>query len=66
MAQRSKALQWGLDGRNVLVTSVAGQAHARRRGRQMYGVSSDTLVWLVSGLREQCFKKQHGLTGLCF
>ena len=32
-------------------------------GRQLYGVSSDTLVRLASGLSEQCVKKQCGLAG---
>jgi dienelactone hydrolase len=35
-------------------------------GRQLYSVSSDTLVRLASGLSEQCVKKQCGLAGLCF
>ncbi|CDQ70338.1 unnamed protein product [Oncorhynchus mykiss] len=34
--------------------------------RQVYGVSSDTLVWLASGLSEQFVKKQCGLAGSCF
>uniref|UniRef100_A0A4W5NMC8 Heteroous nuclear ribonucleoprotein L like n=1 Tax=Hucho hucho TaxID=62062 RepID=A0A4W5NMC8_9TELE len=33
---------------------------------QVYCVSSDTLVWLASGLSEHCVKKQCGLAGLCF
>ena len=35
-------------------------------GCQLDGVSSDTLVWLASGLSEVCVKKQCGLAGLCF
>ena len=35
-------------------------------GRQLYSVSSDTLVRLASGLSEQCVKKQCGLSGSCF
>ena len=34
--------------------------------RQLYSVSSDTLVQLASGLREQCVKKQCDLAGSCF
>ena len=30
-------------------------------GRQLYGVSCDTVVQLVWGLSEQCVKKQCGL-----
>ena len=33
---------------------------------QLYGVSSDTLVRLASGLSEQCVKKHCGLAVLCF
>ena len=33
---------------------------------QLYGVSSDTLVWLASGLSKQCVKKQCSLAGSCF
>ena len=32
----------------------------------MYGVSSDTLAWLASGLSGHCVKKQCGLVGMCF
>ena len=32
----------------------------------MFGVSSDTLVRLASGLSGHCVKKQCGLVGLCF
>jgi hypothetical protein len=35
-------------------------------GQQLDGVSSDTLVWLVSGLSKQCVKKQRGLAWSCF
>jgi hypothetical protein len=35
-------------------------------GRQLYSVSSDTLVRLASGLSGQCVKKQCGLAGSCF
>jgi hypothetical protein len=35
-------------------------------GRQLDGVSSDTLVQLPSGLTEQCVKKQCVLAGSCF
>jgi hypothetical protein len=35
-------------------------------GRQLYGVSSDTLVRLPSELSEQCVKKQCGLAGSYF
>ena len=31
-----------------------------------FGVSSDTLVQLASGLNKQCVKKQCGLAGSCF
>ena len=34
--------------------------------KQLYGVSSDILVRLTSGLSEQYVKKQCGLTGSCF
>ena len=33
---------------------------------QVYGVSSDTLVQLASGLDGHCVKKQYSLVGLCF
>jgi hypothetical protein len=35
------------------------------KGCQVHGVSSDTLVLLVSGLDACCVKKQCGLVGLC-
>jgi hypothetical protein len=35
-------------------------------GRQLYGVSSDTLVRLASRLSRQGVKKQSGLAGSCF
>ena len=38
----------------------------RGHGHQLYGVSSDTLVRLASGLSKQCVKKQCGLAGSCF
>jgi hypothetical protein len=56
-----------LAGRDVLVPSRTsdfcggpGAVHA------VYGVSSDTLVRLDSGLSGHCIKKQCGLVGLCF
>ena len=68
----SSGLGEGLAGRDVLVPlhfsdslRRAGRLHADF-GRQLYGVSSDTLVWLASGLSEECVKKQCGLAGLCF
>ena len=50
----------------ALATPVAGLAHARCPGRQVYCVSSDTLVRLASGLSEQCVKEQSSLAGSCF
>jgi dienelactone hydrolase len=41
-----------------------GAVHANQ-GRQVHSVSSDTLVWLASGLDARCVK-QCGLVGLCF
>jgi hypothetical protein len=35
-------------------------------GCQLYGVSSDTLVRLASGLSEHCVKKKCGLAGVVF
>ena len=35
-------------------------------GRQLYSVSSNTLVRLASRLSGQCVKKQCGLAGSCF
>ena len=61
----------GLAGRDVLVSSRTsdscgglGAVHANQ-GCQVYGVSSDTLVRLASGLDARCVKKQCGLVGLC-
>ena len=61
-----------LAGRDVLVSSCssdslwrAGHVHADFC-RQLYGVSSDTLVRLATGLSDQCVKKQCGVAGLCF
>ena len=68
----SSGLGEGLAGRDVLVPSHssdflwrAGRMHADF-GRQLYSVSSDTLVRLVSGLSKQFVKKQCGLAGSCF
>ena len=61
----------GLAGRGVLVSSrtsdLSGGPGAVRanQGCQVHGVSSDTLVRLVSGLDARCVKKQSGLVGLC-
>ena len=62
----------GLAGRDILVSSGTsdsyggpGAVHANQ-GRQVHGVSSDTLVRLASGLDVRCVKKQCGLVGLCF
>ena len=33
------------------------------QGGQVHGVSSDTLVWLASGLDARCVKKQYGWLG---
>ena len=49
---------------HALATTVAGRA--RQPGRQVHGVSSDTLVRLASGLDARCVKKQCGLVWLCF
>ena len=48
----------------ALATPVAGWGHAH--GRQLDGVSSDTLVRLASELSGQCVKKQCVLAGSCF
>jgi hypothetical protein len=62
----------GLGGWDVLVLSRSGDSLRRDErlhadyGLQLYGVSSDTLVWLASGLSKQCVKKQCGLVVLCF
>uniref|UniRef100_A0A4W5JXT3 Peroxisome proliferator-activated receptor gamma n=1 Tax=Hucho hucho TaxID=62062 RepID=A0A4W5JXT3_9TELE len=45
---------------------VVGMSHNADLGRQLYRVSSDTLVWLASRLSEQCVKKQCGLAGSYF
>ena len=59
----------GLVGRDILVSSRTsdscggpGAVHANQ-GRQVHGVSSDTLVRLASGLDAHCVKKQCGLVG---
>ena len=61
----------GLAGRDILVSSRTsdscggpGSVHANQ-GRQVHGVSSDTLVRLASRLDASCVKKQCGLVGLC-
>ena len=68
----SSGLGEGLAGRDVLVPSRTsdscggpGSLHADTVD-QVYGVSSDTLVRLASGLSGRCVKKQCGLVGLCF
>jgi hypothetical protein len=60
----------GLAGRDILVSSCTcdscggpGTVHAKQ-GRQVHGVSSDTLVRLASRLDTRCVKKQCGLVGL--
>ena len=61
----------GLAGRDILVSSrtsdsCGGLGTVRaNEGRQVHGVSSDTLVRLASGLDVRCVKKQCGLFGLC-
>ena len=50
------------------VTPVVGWVQCAVRanqGCQVYGVSSDTLVRVASGLDARCVKKQCGLVGLC-
>ena len=51
-----------LSHRALATPAAAGCMHVR----QLYGVSSDTLVRLASELSEQCVKKQCGLAGSCF
>ena len=59
----------GLAGREILVSSrtsdsCGGPGAVRtNEGRQVHGVSSDTLVWLASGLDARCVKKQYGWLG---
>ena len=59
----------GLAGRDILVSShtsdsCGGPGTVRaNQGRQVHGVSSDTLVRLASGLDARCVKKQCGLVG---
>ena len=72
IGQASSGLGEGLVDWDVLVPSRsrdslwrAGRMHADF-GRRLYGVSSDTLVRLASGVSEQCVKKQCGLAGSCF
>ena len=50
----------GLAGRDILVSSRTSDSCGMG-----HGVSSDTLVWLASGLDACCVKKQCGLVGLC-
>jgi hypothetical protein len=59
-----------LAGRDILISlctsdscGVPGAVHSNQ-GRQVHGVSSDTLVRLVSGLDARCVKKQLGCVGL--
>jgi hypothetical protein len=52
----------GLARRDILVSFCTSDSC----GRQVYGVSSDTLVRLASGLDVHCVKKQCGLAGSCF
>jgi hypothetical protein len=62
----------GLAGRDILVSSLTSDscggpgAVRANQGRQVHGVSSDTLVRLASGLEARCVKKQCSLGGLCF
>ena len=54
-------LIWDKMGHRGLATPVVGRgACMLGRGRQVYGVSSNTLVWLASGLDGHCLKKQCG------
>ena len=62
----------GVAARDILVSSRTsdscggpGAVHTNQ-GRQVQGVSSDTLVQLASGLDARCVKKQCVLFGLCF
>ena len=62
----------GLAGRDIIVSSRTSDScggpyavHADQVTRCTYGVSSDTLVRLPSGLDAHCVKKQCGLVGLC-
>ena len=61
----------GLAGRDILVSSRTSDSCGRpgavhtNQGRQVHGVSSDTLVRLASGLDARCVKKQCGLVRLC-
>ena len=58
-----------LVGRDVLVSSrtsdsCGGPGAVRaNQGCQVHGVSSDTLVWLASGLDARCVKQQCGWLG---
>ena len=61
----------GLAGRDILVSSRTsdscggpGAVHANQ-GCQVHSVSSDTLVWLASGLDARCVIKQSGLVEMC-
>ena len=54
----------GLASRDILVSSRTSNS-CGRPGAVRYGVSSDTLVRLDSGLNARCVKKQCGLVGLC-
>jgi hypothetical protein len=59
----------GLVGRDVLVSSCTSDSCGRlgavraNQGCQVYGVPSDNLVWLASGLDARCVKKQYGWLG---
>ena len=61
----------GLAGRDILVLSrtsdsCGGPGAVRaNQGRQVHGVSSNTLVRLAAGLDARGVKKQCGLGGLC-
>jgi hypothetical protein len=58
-------------GRDILVSLRTSDSCGRpgavraNQGCQVHGVSSDTLVWLASGLDARCVKKQCDLVGLC-
>ena len=68
----SSGLGEGLDERDFFVPLCSSKSLWRaghlqaESGRQLDGVSSDTLVRLASRLSEQCVKKQCGLAGSCF
>jgi hypothetical protein len=56
----------GLAGRDILWSDDSCGGPGAVHARQVYGVSSNTLVRLASGLDGHCVKKQCGLVGLCF